>query len=91
MFSIINTFTELGASKINPMITKLDIYFSERPMMDRAKMKYASVEVTGDRTKGSIYSEMLSKLTLFTYQSLARMTAESTMVYRTMINQSIFL
>ncbi len=78
MFSIINTFTELGASKINPMITKLDIYFSERPMMDRAKMKYASVEVTGDRTKGSIYSEMLSKLTLFTYQSLARMTAEST-------------
>lgn len=47
-------------------------------MMDRAKMKYASVEVTGDRTKGSIYSEMLSKLTLFTYQSLARMTAEST-------------
>ena len=78
MFSIINTFTELGMSKINPMITKLDIYFSERPMMDRAKMKYASVEVTGDRTKGSIYSEMLSKLTLFTYQSLARMTAEST-------------
>lgn len=78
MFSIINTFTELGMSKINPMLTKLDIYFSERPMLDRAKMKYASVEVTGDRTKGSIYSEMLSKLTLFTYQSLARMTAEST-------------
>ena len=78
MFSIINTFTELGMTKLGPMTTKLDIYFSERPRMDRAKLKYASVEVTGDRTKGSIYSEMLSKLTLFTYQSLARMTAENT-------------
>lgn len=78
MFSIINTFTELASDKKTPMLTALDLYFSSRPRMDRAKLKYASIEVSADRTKGSIYSEMLSKLEIFTYQNLARMTAEST-------------
>lgn len=81
MYSIINTFTELAriANPDNPNLTALDSYFSERPMLDRAKLKYAAIEVAGDRTKSSIFASMLSKLTIFTFENVAKMTAESSM------------
>ena len=53
MYSIINTFTELARIRDpeNPDITALDIYFSKRPQLDRAKLKYAAIEISGDRPK----------------------------------------
>lgn len=79
MYSIINTFTELARIRDpeNPDVTALDEYFNKRPMLDRAKLKYAAIEISGGRTKSSIFSVMLSKLTTFTYENMARMTAES--------------
>ena len=79
LYSIINLFTELSRQKIpnTPNMSMLDIYFNERPALDRAKMKYAAVEVASDRTKGSVYSSMLEKLTIFTYENIAKMTVES--------------
>ena len=87
MFSIINTFTELGRDPITDPLTgqviagktMLDSYFNERPMLDRAKLKYAAIEVAGDRTKGSIYSDMLAKLGIFTFENIAKMSAESSL------------
>ena len=81
MYSIINTFTELARMKNpkNPDLSALDSYFSERPMLDRAKLKYAGIEVAGDRTKGSIFASMLVKLTIFTFENIAKMTAESSL------------
>lgn len=79
MFSIINTFTELARVPVpDTFLTALDLYFSKRPMLDRAKLKYASIEIAGGpKTKGSIYSNMLSKLNVFTYENVGKMTAES--------------
>lgn len=79
MYSIINTFTELARvhDPDNPDITALDIYFSKRPQLDRAKLKYAAIEIAGDKPKSSIFGVMLSRLTTFTYESMAKMTAES--------------
>lgn len=79
MYSIINTFTELARIRApeNPDITALDIYFSKRPQLDRAKLKYAAIEIAGDKPKSSIFGVMLSRLTTFTYESMAKMTAES--------------
>ena len=79
MYSIINTFTELARIRDpeNPDITALDIYFSKRPQLDRAKLKYAAIEIAGDKPKSSIFGVMLSRLTTFTYESMAKMTAES--------------
>ena len=48
-------------------------------MLDRAKMKYAGTELAGDRTKGSIYSSMFVKLAIFTFENIAKMTAESSL------------
>lgn len=78
MYSIINTFTELGRMKTEDgSVSMLDLYFSERPALDRAKLKYASIEIAGYRTKASVYANMLAKMTIFTYQNIAKMTAES--------------
>ena len=80
-YSIINTFTELARKQNpkNPNLTALDTYFNQRPMLDRAKMKYASAEIAGDRTKTSIFTTMMNKMTIFTYENVAKMTAESSL------------
>ncbi len=84
MYSIINTFTELATRRPDPMsdTTALDLYFNQRPALDRAKLKYAGIEVAGSRTKGGIYASMLAKLTIFTYENIAKMTAESSLKLR---------
>lgn len=54
MYSLINTFTELARihpDEDNPDMTMLDKYFSNRPPLNRAKLKYAAIEISGDRTK----------------------------------------
>ena len=81
MYSIINTFTELARIKAenDPSISALDSYFSQRPPLDRVKLKYSAIEVAGDRTKGSIFASMLVKLTVFTFENVAKMTAESSL------------
>lgn len=80
MYSIINTFQELQQIPVDEQgtTTILDVYFNSRPDYDRAKLLFASVgSAGGQRTKGSIYSTMLSELMLFTYEKLAKLTAES--------------
>lgn len=79
MNTIIYTFTELVRIKDenNADITALDLYFSRRPGLNRAKLRYAGAEVAGDRTKGSIFATMLEKLLVFTSENVAKMTAES--------------
>ena len=78
MYSIINTFMTLASTWIDDKTTALDLYFQERPGTDRAKMKYASINVAGDKTKSSIFSSMLTDLEVFTYTNVAKLTAEST-------------
>lgn len=78
MYSVINTFTNLARVYINEKLTKLDLYFNSRPPLDRAKGIYASIEVAGDRTKGSIFSQALTKLALYEYDNIAKLTSKST-------------
>ena len=80
MTSIINTISELSRIKLDKegKTTMVDLYFSSRPEMDRAKLLFSAIEITGGESKGSIYSTMLSKLLLFTYHSISKMTAETT-------------
>ena len=76
--SIVNTFTELARVYINAHTTQLDVYFQKRPAGDRAKAIYASIEVSGDKTKGSIFSQALTKLNIYMYENITKMTARST-------------
>ena len=87
-FSALNFFKELvdtssasagddpraGAKKAD---TALDDYFNARPDLDYAKALYASIKSAGDRTKGSVYINMQSALSIFMQDNIARLTAES--------------
>ena len=75
MDSITHTFLELGRVKINSQTTQLDLYFNKRDEFDRAKALYASIEVSGDRTKGSIFSQALSKMSIYNFADISRLTA----------------
>jgi len=79
MNSIVNTFTGLARVHINQNLTQLDVYFQKRPNMDRAKAIYSSIEVAGgDKTKGSIFSQALTKLNIYCYENISKMTSQST-------------
>lgn len=83
MYSVIFTYTKLVAEKIldkkgNPTeLTKLDLFFYNRPDGDRAKMRFSSIAPLPAKTKGSIYSTMKNKLQVYSIESAAKMTAES--------------
>lgn len=77
MYSIISTFSTLSATKYNYQKNMLDMYFESRPEGNRARLKYATIGTSGDKTKGSIYSNTLSRLQVFTYENIAKMTAKS--------------
>ncbi len=77
MYSIINTFATLSSKKRKGGKNELDEYFESRPEGDRARLKYANIGPTGENTKGSIYSNTSSKLQVFLLESIAKMTAKS--------------
>lgn len=79
MYSILLTFAQLNREKIDNDKTMMDIYFNSRGELDRAKLKWNSIEVAGDRTKGSIFSSMLTQLEIFTYESIAKITSQNDM------------
>ena len=59
--------------------TLLDVYFEERPVDDRARMKFLGVKVAPGKTKSGVFSEMLRELDIFTLRNVAMMTAESSL------------
>lgn len=87
-FSVINFFKDLcdraSISTGNDQMafekkaeSLLDDYFNARPKLDFASSLYASIKSAGDRTKGSIYTNMQSALTIFSLNNIAGMTAEN--------------
>lgn len=77
MFSIFNNFRLLAENVDEQGITGLDKYFKSRPLMNKARVFYSSIKISGYRTKTSIYTSMISKLTAYSYDSIARMTSQS--------------
>lgn len=78
LFSVVNTFAVLSSTSVGRGKNMLDIYFEERPEGNISRLLYASTGSAGEKTKGSIYSNMLSALKIFTYENIAKLTAKST-------------
>lgn len=79
IYNIILFFSEMVRKNTDGQSfrTALDDYFSIRDKMDFAKLKYATIESASQRTKGSVYTNMLSYLGVFIDENIAKMTAES--------------
>ena len=87
-FSCLNFFREMCDTKALEQMdnavereklaeTALDEYFNNRPALDYAKSLYSEIKTTGDRTKGSVYINMQSALSIFALDNIARLTAEN--------------
>ena len=73
-----NLFINLAGENAGKGKTKLDEYFDLRGRFDRARAVYSSINVSGDKTKGSIFSQMLTKLSQYTFGGMEQLTREST-------------
>lgn len=88
-FSVINFFQELCNIALSEeeisdidlqnqkIETALDAYFMQREQYDYAKSLYLSIKSAGDRTKGSVYTNMQSALTIFALDNIRRLTSKN--------------
>lgn len=74
-------------------IRKLDWYFNEREIGNRAKSIAASAISSSDKTKESIISTALSALSIFADEGVARLTSTNTINFRDIIEKptAVFL
>ncbi|MBU4643072.1 VirD4-like conjugal transfer protein, CD1115 family [Bacillus toyonensis] len=83
MYAVANMLSELGSKEI--VIDKqgntknvLDIYFEMLPADSVAKMQYATSNFAkGGTTRGGIFSTTMSKLSIFTFEGIAKMTSRN--------------
>lgn len=76
--SIVKLCNTLSQHWYSKELTYLDIYFKERPENDFARVTYGDLVTAPKATKGSVMSVFRKGLSVFSYDSFAKMTAEST-------------
>lgn len=82
MFSALKTFLSLMDVKVKQgkeTITALDVYFSIRPIGDKAKMRYASIKSASPNQKGNLFQYMLQQVQQYLLENVAQFTAENTL------------
>lgn len=82
--NVLLKFTRLAETTLPPEVeggsprNALDVFFSNRDSLDVARCLYSAIRIAGgQRTKGSVYSTVLSKLTGFMDDKIRKMTAFS--------------
>ncbi|WP_257206983.1 VirD4-like conjugal transfer protein, CD1115 family [Bacillus pseudomycoides] len=83
MYTVANMLSELGSKEIvidakGNTKNALDIYFEMLPADSVAKMQYATSNFAkGETTRGGIFSTAMSKLSIFTFEGIAKMTSRN--------------
>lgn len=83
MYAVANMLSELGSKEVvidakGNTQNVLDIYFEMLPAESVAKMQYATSSFAkGGTTRGSIFSTTMSKLSIFTFDGIAKMTSRN--------------
>lgn len=79
LYSVLYTFSNLAEAIVNQKTgkTKLDEYFEKRPVNDKARKCFSSIKIAGsEKTKGNIYSTMLSSLKLFMRNDIGMLSSQ---------------
>lgn len=81
MFTVANMLSELGSQEIydenNEPQNALDFYFKSLPATSVAKMQYATSNFAKGTTRGGIFTQTMSKLSIFTFDEIAKMTSKN--------------
>lgn len=82
MYNILHKFKILEGKKYKrgkELVSALDLFFESRDELDIARSNFDAIKVAGEgKTKGSVYSTVLSKLNFLSAEKLGMMMAEST-------------
>ena len=80
MYTVANMLTELGTVYTDNKGVekyKIDDYFEKLPMTSVAKMQYSTTQFAKSNTKGSILVSAMNKLSMFTFEKIAKMTSKN--------------
>lgn len=80
MYTVANMLTELGTVYTDEKGVEqypIDNYFNSLPMTSVAKMQYATTQFAKANTKGSILVSAMNKLSMFTFEKIAKMTSKN--------------
>ncbi|MGG0763333.1 VirD4-like conjugal transfer protein, CD1115 family [Bacillus paramycoides] len=82
MYAVANMLSELGSKEIiidpkEPPINALDFYFESLPSDSVAKMQYATSNFSKGQARGGIFTQTMNGLSIFTFDEIAKMTAEN--------------
>jgi len=82
MYTVGNMLSELGSTEIENEETgelenALDMYFQKLPADSVAKMQYATSNFSKGTTRGGIFTQTMNGLSIFTFDEIAKMTAEN--------------
>lgn len=77
LYTVANFLSEMGSKVDEEGNNELDEFFQKRDAFDIAKMQYATSNFTKGVTRGGIFSTAMSKLQIFTFEDLAKMTSKN--------------
>jgi len=78
MYSVANLLASLGGNEDDEGNNELDLFFQSRPIDDVARMQYATSNFSKGTTRGGIFASAMSKLQMFTFTEIAKMTSKNT-------------
>lgn len=76
LYSVARMLSELGSDETT-VGTALDLYFDSLPNTSIAKLQYSTIKFTKSRTRSSLLFSASRKLQIYTYEKIARFTAEN--------------
>lgn len=76
LYSLACMLSELGSDE-TVVGTALDLYFDSLPKKSIAKLQYNTVKFTQGRTRASVMFTAVQKLQVYTYEKVAKFTAEN--------------
>lgn len=80
MYTVASMLIELGTAYIDGAGVErypIDDYFNKLPITSVAKMQYATTQFAKSNTKGSILVSAMNKLSMFTFEKIAKMTSKN--------------
>lgn len=76
LYSVARMLSELGSDETS-VGTALDLYFDSLPTASIAKLQYSTIKFTKSKTRSSLLFSASRKLQIYTYEKIARFTAEN--------------
>ncbi|MGM8302149.1 type IV secretory system conjugative DNA transfer family protein [Clostridium perfringens] len=76
LYSVARMLSELGSDETS-VGTALDLYFDSLPTTSIAKLQYSTIKFTKSKTRSSLLFSASRKLQIYTYEKIARFTAEN--------------